>query len=356
MNIAGTRACAQQPIMPIFVAEQLERLGQAILESAGTPPDLAALVSHSLVESNLVGHDSHGILRLRLYTDLVRTGQVKPNACCRVEHQSGAIAIVNGAYGWGQPAAQLAARTVIAQANEFGVGAVTVTHCNHVGRLGEYVDMIARAGCIGMALANVGAGVAPFGGRTRVLGTNPMAYAVPLAAGCDPVLVDFATSSVAEGKLRVAYDKSERVSPGLIVDQDGNPSTDPSAYYEGGALLPFGGHKGYGLSVMCELIGGGLSGMAPSCLPEFGGGNGPLFIALKGAAFVPDEQFFDQAGRFREAIKAAPTANGANAVMMPGEPEWNARRHRLAHGIELPDRTWDDITQLARDLNVDVTM
>jgi uncharacterized oxidoreductase len=262
--------------------------------------------------------------------------------------------VVDGAFGWGQPAAQLAARTAIALAGEFGVGAVTITHCNHVGRLGEYVDMMARAGCIGMALANVDAGVAPFGGRTRMLGTNPMAYAVPLRNGTDPVLVDFATSSVAEGKLRVAHDKGERVPPGLIIDKEGNPSTDPDAFYDGGALLPFGGHKGYSLSVICELIGGALSGMAPSCLPEFRGGNGPLFIVLKVGAFVPEAQFADQAERFNDAIKAAPTANGVSAVMMPGEPEWNTRRRRMSHGIELPDRTWADISQLAHELNVKV--
>jgi uncharacterized oxidoreductase len=342
--------------MPTFTSDQLERVGQGVLEALGTPTDLAALVSHSLVESNLVGHDSHGIIRLMEYTGNVRAGQVKPDARCRVIRQTGAMAVVDGAFGWGQAAAQAAARTAITLAEEFGVGAVTITHCNHVGRLGEYVDMMARAGCIGMALANVGAGVAPFGGRTRLLGTNPMAYAVPLRNECDSVLVDFATSSVAEGKLRVSYDKGEHVPPGLIIDKDGNPTTDPSAFYDGGALLPFGGHKGYSLSVMCELIGGALSGMAPSCLPEFGGGNGPLFVTLKVAAFVPEAQFTDQAERFSEAIKAAPTANGVSAVMMPGEPEWNARRHRLAHGIQLPDRTWDDISQLTHELSVDVTI
>jgi uncharacterized oxidoreductase len=167
--------------------------------------------------------------------------------------------------------------------------------------------------------------------------------------------VDFATSGVAEGKLRVSQGKGENVPLGLIVDQDGHPSTDPNAFYDGGALLPFGGHKGYSLSVMCELIGGGLSGMSPSCLPEFGGGNGILMIALRIAAFVPDEQFADQAVRFSDAIASAQTASGVSAVMMPGEPEWNSRRLRLARGIDVPSQIWNDISQLARQLDVDVT-
>lgn len=338
--------------MPTFTPLQLESVGRAVLEGLGTPPDLAQLVSHSLVESNLVGHDSHGMMRLMQYANFVRAGQVIPDARCALLKQTQGAAVVDGAFGWGQPAAQFAVSTATALADQYGVSAITISHCNHIGRLGEYVETIARAGCIGIAMANVDPSVAPFGGRTRMLGTDPMAFAVPQGAGHDPVMVDLATSGVAEGKLRVARDKGETVPPGLIIDKEGNPSTDPNAFYNGGALLPFGGHKGFGLAVMCELMGGALSGMAPSCLPEYAGGNGTLLIALKIAAFVPLAQFTDQADRFARAIQSAPPAPGTTSVLMPGTPEWQMRRNRLERGIELPERTWNDIRKLAEQLNV----
>ena len=338
--------------MPHFTSAQLEDVGRIVLHQLGTPMAQAELVSHSLVEANLLGHDSHGIMRLITYAQAVHAGQVKPAAQCDLTQTSGATAVVDGAYGWGQPAAQLASRTAVNLASQFGVGAVTITRCNHLGRLGEYVDSMARAGYIGIAMANVGSSVAPFGGRTRQLGTNPIAYAVPRGPGQYPVLVDFATSVQAEGKVHVARDKGQTLKPGVIIDKDGNPSTEPRAYYDGGALLAFGAHKGYGISVMCELIGGALSGMAPSCLPEFGGGNGTLLIALQVSSFVAPDQFADQTDRFSSTMKAAPTAPGVKAVLMPGDPEWTARRSHLEHGIDLPERTWNDILQLAQELNL----
>jgi len=336
--------------MLTFTAEQLEQIGCAVLERAGTPADLAQLVIHSLVASNLLGHDSHGILRLMSYVDLVRSGRVKPTARAVVTQQFGAMAIVDGLYGWGQPAAQLAARTAASLAELHGVGAVTIAHCNHVGRLGEYADIIARDGCIGIAMANVGPGLAPFGGRTRMLGTNPMAYAVPRGPGENPILLDFATSGVAEGKLMVARDKGTAVAPGLIIDKEGLATTAPNDYFDGGALLTFGLHKGYGLSVMCELLGGALSGTGPSSLADFDGGNGTLIMALKIAAFVTPDQFADHVERLYGAIKASPPKPGVEAVLMPGDPEWQTRDDRLEHGIQLPERTWREIQTLAREV------
>lgn len=341
--------------MHTFTPEHLEHVAARILAGAGTPPDLAELVARALTEANLVGHDSHGIIRLRQYTAMVAAGQVQPAARAAVTHRHGATAVVDGRFGWGQPAAQLATRTAAELAADFGVSAVTIANCNHVGRLGEYVETLARHGFIGTAMCNTDAAVAPFGGRTRMLGTNPIAYAVPAGPGRDPILVDFATSGVAEGKLRVARAKGESVPAGLVIDKDGRPSTEPSAYYDGGALLPFGGHKGFGLSVMCELIGGVLSGMGPSCLPDFGHGNGTLLMALKVDTFVPAERFAAQVDGFSAAIKSAPRAPGANAILLPGEPESTMRAKRRAGGIDLPDATWDEINAVARELGVTLT-
>jgi LDH2 family malate/lactate/ureidoglycolate dehydrogenase len=309
------------------------------------------VVGDSLVEANLVGHDSHGIMRLMQYLAAVRQGQVQPAARPVLLSQTQTTARVDAARGWGQPAAQLATQTVIRLAQEYGVGAVTIDRCNHIGRLGEYVESISRSAMIGLAMCNTEPVVAPYGGRQRRVGTNPMAWAIPRGSGREPLLVDFATSGVAEGKLRVARDKGEQVAPGLLVDRDGHPSTEPADFYAGGALLPFGGHKDYGISVMIELVAGALSGMGPSVSAEYLGRNGTLLMALAIGHFVPVDQFTAQAEVLSDKIKATPTAEGFEEVLVPGEPEMRARRQRLAAGISLPEQTWQDIQALASELH-----
>ena len=338
--------------MPTITAEALRHHVQAILEATGTPPDLAQVVSEALVEANLAGHDSHGVLRLPQYIEMVRKGQVKPAARASLLGRQQATARVDGARGWGQPAARLATDTVIGLAQEYGVGMVTIDHCNHIGRVGEYVERMAQAGLIGLTLCNVGAAVAPFGGRQARMGTNPMAWGIPRGAGQDPLVVDFATSVVAEGKLRVARAKGEQVPPGQIIDRDGQPSTEPADFYDGGALLPFGGYKGYGLSVMIELVGGALSGMGPSMAPRYQHGNGTMLMALNIANFVSPEQFAAEADEYCDSLHATPTVAGFSEVLLPGEPEMRSRRQRRAAGIPLPETTWQSIQALADELKL----
>lgn len=344
------------PPTPTFSDAALRRLARAILESAGTPPDLAAVVAESLVAANLAGHDSHGVMRLPSYVEFVRAGQVKPAARPSLRSRHGATAVVDGGWGWGQPAARHAADMAMALAAEHGVGAVTVCCCNHIGRLGEYVESMTRAGMMGMALCNAGPVVAPYGGRDRRLGTNPFAWAAPTAAPERPLVLDIATAAVAEGKLRVAQAKGRAVEPGMLIDAEGRPSTTPDDFYAGGALLPFGGHKGYAMSVMVELLGGALSGAAPSCLPEYDDSNGTLMVAFNIAAFRPLEDVVDQFERFVGALKESRPAAGFDAVMLPGEPEAAARRQRLADGVPLPEQTWRELAALAASLGVSVEM
>src|SRR5258707_12608302 len=200
--------------MLTFTAEALRHTAQVMLEATGSPPGLAQIVGEALVEANLAGHDSHGMQRLTQYIGMVREGQVQPAARASLLGAQQATARVDGARGWGQPAARLGAQTAIELAQAYGVGVVTVERCNHIGRLGEYVEIIARAGMIGLTLCNVGAAVVPFGGREARMGTNPMAWGVPRGAGQDPLVLDFATSVVAEGKVRLARAKGEQVPPG----------------------------------------------------------------------------------------------------------------------------------------------
>jgi uncharacterized oxidoreductase len=246
--------------------------------------------------------------------------------------------------------ARLATATALGLAATFGVGAVTLDHCAHIGRIGEYVELMAAAGMAGIALCNHGPSVAPYGGRSRMLGTNPFAFAAPGAGDRPPVVVDFATAGVAEGKLRMARARHETVAPGLIVDCDGQPSQDPEAFYAGGALLPFGGHKGYGIGLMVEILGGILSGAAPGMLPVFGGANGSLFLALKVDAFVAPGVYAEQMGGLADAITASAPAAGYTGVLLPGEPERATYQRRVVEGVFVPEVTWAELMELQRDL------
>lgn len=337
--------------MPTITHSELARITREILEAAGAPADSAHIVSTSLTEANLQGHDSHGVLRLPGYIDFVRRGRILPDARPSVRWRSGAAACVDGQLGWGMPTARLAAETAIELAEEHGVGAVTLVNCNHLGRLGEYVTMIAGAGMIGMAHCNASRSVAPFGSSQRILGTNPFAWAAPRGPGHPPLVLDFATSAVAEGKLRVARASGQPIAPGLIVDRDGQPSQDPADFYNGGALQTFGLHKGSGMSLMIELLARGLTGVDPT-LPDSQGFNGTVLIALNIATFAPAEQFQSAAERLCAEVAEARRLDGVDEVYMPGQPEQRTRAQRLAGGIPLADSTWAEIAALAAELGV----
>jgi len=337
--------------MPIVAHQHLRRICQEVSVAVGTPPDIALAVTESLVEANLAGHDSHGMLRLPWYVRSIRQGTIHADARAAVIRRSGATAVVDGALGWGQPAARLAAQTAVELAAESGVGAVTIVNCNHIGRLGEYVASMARAGMIGIALCNSSPVVAAYGGYRPVLGTNPLAWAAPRGGGHAPVVLDFASSIVAEGKLRVARANGAVLAPGLIVDATGAPSLDPADFYAGGALHTFGLHKGSGLSVMIELMARGLAGVDLS-QPEHHGHNGTLMLALRIGSFASEQQFLGAAERLFGQIAISPPAAGFDAVLLPGEPELRMREQRLANGIPIAESTWDELVALATECGV----
>ncbi len=338
--------------MHVISDTELRRFVTAILEAAGTPADHAALVADSLVEANLSGHDSHGVIRVSQYIDNIREGTLIPDARPAVVARHGATAQVDAHWGWGPPAALLASDTAIEVAREYGVAAVTVRRCNHIGRVGLYTGHIAEAGMAGIALANVRAWVAPYGGRARMMGTNPLSWAVPRAPGQPPLVLDFATSKLAEGKVRVARDKELPVPPGVIVDREGHPTQTPQDLYDGGALLPFGEHKGYGISIMIELLGGILAGQGPSVLPSFAHGNGTLLFALNIEVFAPLDTFIEQTEAYAARLKASLPSEGSAGVLLPGEPEQMSQAQRRAEGIPLPDQTWARLQDTARSLGV----
>ena len=345
MSQAGKRGVRYQ-------ASELKRLGQAILEAVGTPEDLASTVAGSLVDANLAGHDSHGVIRLTSYVAAVRAGQVQPGARAVVEPLSDACARVDGAWGWGQPAAHLATETASDLARAKGVGLVTIARCNHIGRLGEYVEKLSRAGQVGLMTCNSPPAVAPYGGYTRLLGTNPIAWSAPRGPGKPPLVVDFATATVAEGKLRIARAAGSQAPPGAVVDMHGHATTDTAGFYDGGSLTTFGGHKGFGLSVMAEVMAGILSGTGSSSDPRYAHGNGTAVFAVEVSRFSPASDFMEQVDQLESRLHGAPAAAGFDEVLMPGEPEWRSRSQRIAEGIPIPAPILEAINDLAHELGL----
>jgi uncharacterized oxidoreductase len=317
-------------------------LSTAILVAMGTSPERADVVALSLVEANLAGHDSHGVLRLTSYAEFAERGEVKPSAEPELVFERGAVARIDGRRGWGQLAAQLAAATAVRLAATHGVGVVVVDRCGHVGRMGEYVETIAAAGFVGHALCNAEPAVAPPGTALRALGTNPVAWAVP-RAGREPILVDFATAEVAEGKLRVAVSRGEQLSVPAVVDAQGLPSHDPAAFYDGGALVPFGGHKGYALSVVAELLG---RGFAAGAIEDGRDTPYSLFLlALDPAATGTADGFLAAVDGWCDGVIARAQATGAQ-VTLPGAPESRARSQRRQHGVPVPSSIWNGLLEL----------
>jgi LDH2 family malate/lactate/ureidoglycolate dehydrogenase len=333
--------------MPHFAPADLDALAIGALLAVGTHPDDARAVVDSLIEGNLTGHDSHGIIRLPMYVGDAEEGLVQAASRAEVVGTRGGTAIVDGHIGYGQPAFWLATRTAIDLARANGISCVAVRNSYHVGRVAPYVEEIARNGMVGIAMANAAPAVAPYGSAGRVMGTNPIAWAAPRAAGAHPLSHDIATAAIAEGKLRVARAKGAQVAPGLIVDSAGNPTTDPNDFYDGGAILAFGGHKGSGLSLLAQILGRGLAGMDPSTYDGPRGVNGPVVIAIDIACFTALETFMAQTELQIDAVEGSRPASGVDEVLLPGTPELRNRAARETTGIPLADSTVADLVALA---------
>lgn len=332
-----------EQLTPAMIAE----MTREVLQALGTPQDAAALVAESLVGANLVGHDSHGIVRLREYASFVDRGLVVPDARPLIASAFGAVQVVDGAHGWGQLAGRFAVETAAHAATEHGIAAVAIRNCNHIGRIGEYAEQLAERGFASIIWCNADPSVAPFGGIQRMLGTNPFAVGIPVE-GSHPFILDFATAATAEGKLRVARATGASAEPGSVIDAHGRPSTDPNAFYEGGALLPFGGHKGYGLSMFIELLGGALSGNHPSVTSRYEIGNGAVLIAMRPEAFEAMDFAADVQDTI-DALRASTPADPARPVLVPGDVE-AAQRDRRRELVPVAEEIWADVRRLRDEL------
>jgi uncharacterized oxidoreductase len=310
--------------------------------------DEAATIARRLVDSNLAGHESHGVIRVAKYLEWVRQGWLRPNQQPSVVAESDGYAIVDGNRGFGQVVGEFAAKLGIAKAAQTGIALIGLRNCGHLGRVGDWSEMAAAEGQVSLHFLNTSGAqrVAPFGGRDRRLSTNPISIGIPVA-GSDPVILDVTTSMVAEGKLMVAANKGERVPEGWIIDRDGNPTTDPAAFYDGGALLTVGAHKGSGLSIVTDQKAGAISTGRSSDPDDPVLRNNMLSIYIDPARYDPDGAVLREARRFVDWVKASPPADPAQPVLAPGDIERRTRAARMTGGVPIDDKSWADLEEAA---------
>jgi len=323
-----------------------------IFVSWGAPDDIADCVARSLVSSDLSGVSSHGVMRIASYHGFLRAGWLNPAARPEVVREADGSALVDANWGFGQLAFWKALEIAIAKSRATGAAGVGVRHSGHAGRLGEYVEHASGQGTIAIVMASngqPGGPLAPFGGAERVLGTNPIAAGAP-AGEASQFVMDFATSAVAAGRLHLM--PGQEIPEGWALNAAGDPARTADEALNGGALLPFGGHKGYGLAVLVELLSGALTGNGvtrrPGPTPTEGAGGNPGFIlALDIAHFTEPEAYAAEMEAFFDRLRAVRPAPGSAGVRIPGEPEAQARAVHARSGITVSDATWAKILDVA---------
>jgi uncharacterized oxidoreductase len=347
--------------MPRIPAGELRSLGAQIFEALQVPHAEAVWVAELLVRANLVGHDSHGAIRIPQYAQAIRSALVKPGVPPEIVKEAPATALIDGHWGLGQVVARYAMGLAIRKARDTKISSVCAYNLYHVGRLADYTRMAAEQDFAAIMMVNGGGAspiVAPFGGTAGRLSTNPISIAFP-TGGPVPFLLDMATSVVAEGKVRVKRHRGERTPDGWLLDNQGRPTTDPNALYQEprGAILPLGGsagHKGFGLAMVVEILGGILAraGYARPGANRFS--NGTFIVVIDISAFVDPGRFRTEIDDLLAYVKSAPTAPGVEAILYPGEPEAMEQQRRERDGVPLEDQTWQQITTLAHELGIAV--
>ena len=335
---------------------RLSAFGTAVLRALGVPEADAALVSDSLVQADLWGHQSHGIMRLPWYARRIQSGAMRALTRPTLLVDAGPVAVIEGHDGIGQVLANRATHEAIERAGRHGVGAVAVRNSNHFGTAMYFSLMGPARGCVMLIATNASAAMAPWGGREKRVGTNPWSIAAP--AGRHPALaLDIANTAVARGKIYLAQKRGQPIPPGWAINAAGEPTTD-AAEAIAGVILPMAGHKGYGIAVMMDVLAGVLSGSSFGA--EVGGpyqadrrsGCGHLMIALDIAAFTPRAEFDRRVEQLIDRLKATPLAARADEVLVPGEPEARSAADNRRRGLELPEQTRTDLEALGREVGL----
>jgi len=338
--------------MPTIPANLLKSNAEQIFQGAGVSVDEAELVSRHLIDANLAGHDSHGVLRVITYCDRIEKGHIVPGAKIDIEKETANTIVANGNWGFGFTVTETITKKLIEKAKNSNVAVGTIHYQGHIGRLSDYPLMAIEHGLIGMITADSGRSpkrVAPFGGIEPKLGTNPICMAFPSNLEA-PFYFDMATCAGAAGKLEVAEARGEHVPEGWLIDKNGNPTTDPATVKDGGAIRPMGGnegYKGYALAAMVEILSGLLTGLGFGVEPT-GRHNDGCFIAFYNVeAFRPLDTFKAEVTEFAEYLKATKPAANIEEVLYPGEIEHNRRLDRLSNGVFVEDVTWTKLKDLA---------
>ena len=348
--------------MPTTRPDVLFDFARRLFVAAGVPADDATTVALSLVNANLCGHDSHGVMRVPQYVGFIREGKLVPDAPLTVLRETPALVAADAGWGLGQVQANRLLDRLLTKAKAIGLAGGSIRRCGHIGRLGEYAEWAAENGMALFATVNShgsGRRVAPPGGARGRISTNPICFGVPTPT--DPLILDFSTSAVAEGKVRVAHQKGESVPEGWILDSVGRPTTNPADLYTDppGSILPFGGphaYKGFGLGLMMDALAGGLSGgdCSRPDRPMPGLGNSVVFVLWDVEAFGGREAFLCSVGGLADFVRTTPPIAEGAAITLPGDPERQAHARRTLEGIPIPDGTWSLLSKLARELGVDV--
>jgi hydroxycarboxylate dehydrogenase B len=346
-----------------IAADRLRQLAATILAAAGSSAEEARKVAVRLVDANLTGHDSHGVIRVPQYVGQVQDGTIVPNRNAEVIRETDTVTVLDGHFGYGQVVGEQAVQAAIDRARRHGIAMTALRRSAHLGRLGDWAEMAAAAGLASLHFVNatgIPLRVVPHGGRDGRGTTNPIAIGIPVE-GRGPVVLDFATSAIAEGKVRVARNKGVEIPPDCLLDAEGRPTTDPSMLYTDppGNLVPFGGatsgHKGGALWLMVDLLAGAFTGGGCSRPPEGDArfSSSMLSIVIAPKAYADAGAVGAEIERHVDFVKSARPRAPGGEVLLPGEPERRARAERLAHGIAIDPTTWDHILTSGEQVGLD---
>jgi uncharacterized oxidoreductase len=342
----------------------LRALAHRIVLAGGSSPEEAAVVADHLVTANLMGHDSHGVGMLPSYCRNLAKGLLRPNAKPIVVQQSGSLAVWDGNGGYGQVIARAAMEWAVNAAAVTGIAVHALRNTHHIGRVGTYGEIAADAGFLSITFVNGYSGpprVTPFRGKEGRFSTNPICIAVPGTDTNPPVILDMATSRIALGKVRVAYNEGRQVISGALVDADGHPTQQPGVIYNAphGAVLPFGEHKGYGLALICEILAGAIGGagvIKSASMPERGILNGWLTFVLDPTRLASQSFIEEEIDALLEWTRSAAPADPDLPVLIAGEPERISRAARERDGIEIDATTWGQIEEAAAGLGINLPL
>jgi LDH2 family malate/lactate/ureidoglycolate dehydrogenase len=346
--------------MPRIQVDPLLQFTQALLQSLGGPADEASLVARLLVDADVSGHDSHGVIQIPGYLDAHAEGLIAPGVRFTRERETAATALVDGHWGFGHRLAYEAITLGIDKARQCGISAIGAYHCYHMGHLGGYARLAAEAGMVGILAVNDGGGgqrVAPYGGIAGRLSTNPLAVGLPTGTAA-PFILDMSTSVVAEGQVRLKRVRGEPMPLGWMIDASGRATTDPEDFFRApGSLLPLGGsvgYKGYGLGLAVDVLAGilGRAGYPRQQIPPYN--NGLFIMVVDIARFLPLDEFTADVRELIGYLKRCRRAPGIDDIVYPGERAARTRRHRRRHGITIAPETWRRLGTIAQDRGIQV--